>query len=458
MSNFVYDNTPLPATKVDRYPVTQPTMQWSAEDAAVVFGALSDIRSILQAQPISVEQFGVVGDGVTNDGPNLQTAINAAAAVASSGAYGAILDLPKGTFLTAQSLTVTNGVILRGAGSAATQIKLVAGASVASVIRNANQDGTQEFFGLQGLLIDGNKASGAVCSTAVVDCGSLFINSFIRDCVIQNGSGVGLHIWAGGTPGGMGPFYVVNTWSVNHTGHNVLIEEVAGNSGAAKGIVCINLTSEHQGSNASALYLKGLGKTGQWSFYNTHIEQGAGATGRTCITIDGVPRVRFHGVQLLGIAATVAEAVKITTAIQNVGIKIGPIDNDNLFTPVIRDLKNGITVSAPTYNIDGDYVTPDATMRGGQRFVPDTVAGSKSLVAQDSLGVDRAWFDDSGSLTGLSVAIGCEIRRRSRPVAPCATTLAFSIAAISTSVFAIASNASGRGGSIIPTRPSNVSP
>ena len=38
---------------------------------------------------------------------------------------------------------------------------------------------------------------------------------------------------------------------------------------------------------------------------------------------------------------------------------------------------------------------------------------------------------------GLSVEIGCARRRRSRPIAPCATCAAFSIAAICTSVFAI---------------------
>lgn len=59
MSNFITDNTPLYDDKVDPNPVTIPTQQWAAADAALVKGALLDIRSFLQS--------GIGGVGTFSD-------------------------------------------------------------------------------------------------------------------------------------------------------------------------------------------------------------------------------------------------------------------------------------------------------------------------------------------------------------------------------------------------------
>lgn len=400
MPNFVDDNLPLPVTKTDRFPPTNPSQQWTASDANIVDQALADLRTVAQRSPLNVKAFGALGDGATDDATAIQAALTAAAATVN-GTFGVIVDVPKGTYLLGSQLTIPNGVGLRGVGPASTILRAKSTLSAASLIRNATQDGTQEYAFLESMMIDGNQGAGAVCSTAVVDLGSLFVNSYIRDVIIENGSNVGLHVWAGGTPGGMGPILIENTWVINNVGHNVLIEEVAGNSGAAMGICCVNLASEHQGSGKSALYLKGLGNAGQWNFFNLHIEMGqAGATTQNGITFDGVSHVVIRGLSVLGAPSTVSEVVKITTAIQNVGLDIGPIFNPNLLTPVIRDLKNSITVGA--INIDGRYVTPESAVFGGQRFRP---AGSSAVGAafQDSAGVDRSWFNGSGQLTGESL-------------------------------------------------------
>lgn len=396
---FVDSNGALPGAKTDRFPPTNVGQQWTASDANIVRGALADLRTVAQRAPLSVKAFGALCDGVNDDAAAIQAALNAAG-TSSGSTYGGIVDVPALTAnracMVGSQLLLPNGVRLRGAGPSASIIRAKSTFNAASLIRNSAQDGTQEFGFLESIQFDGNQGAGAVCSTAVVDLVSLFVNSYVRDVLVTNGSNVGLHV---GAANAMGPVLIENTWVVNNLGHNVLIEELAGNAQAVTGVVAINLTSEHQGSNKSALYLKGLGHSSQWTFYNTHIEQGGSATGRTAITIDGVSDVLFHGVELLATLATVTDGIRITNVAQNARIQIQGVYNPNLITPVINDLLDSVTVGAIPVPW---FVTPDVTVRGSMRFTPHTTTGAKSLVAQNSSGTDIAWFDDAGRLTGGS--------------------------------------------------------
>lgn len=395
-TNFVYDDTDLWDDKVEVNPVTVRGQQWGASEAALTKGALLDLRSALLANinGVNGKQFGVVGDGVTDDSAAINAAL-AAVGTTTGGVFGGFVYLPKGKYLCGSQLVLPNGVGLRGDGPANTILQPSSSFSAASLIRNQNQDGTQEYAFLESLQING----AGKCSTAVVDLGSLFVNSYVRDVVITNGANIGLHVSAGGSPGGTGPILIENVWVANCTGHNVLFEELAGNAGAATSIVCVNLTSEHQGSGRSAIYLKGLGSAGQWSFYNTHIELSqVGATNQTGITFDGVAYPRFDGVVFLGAPGTVTAAVTITNVAQNVGIEIGPIWNPNGLT-LINDLKNLVSVGGVNrYR----YVTPEASVMGGMRFTPSG-ASAIGVAFQDSSSVDRSWFNGSGQLTGNSL-------------------------------------------------------
>jgi hypothetical protein len=396
--NFFYDNVALPAAKTDRFPVVDPTKEWGATDANAVFTALEDARAVVP-HTVNVKAFGAIGNGVANDAPAIQAAMNAAAVVRSDGTYGGVVFMPPGVYSVGTQLTGGNGVILRGAGTPTTILRCAAGFNAASMIRNLHQDGTQEFFSMEEFTADGNQGAGAVCSVAVVDLGSLFINSFFRNLEIVNGSNVGLHVAA---TNAMGPIYFENVWVANCIGHNVLCEESAGNVGACDGLCFVNLTSEHQGTGKSALYLKGLGSAAQWCFYNSHFEmgQGGGVTGQTGITIDGVSDVIFDGVQLLtGSVPAITAGIAITNVVQNVRIQMRAISNANLM-PLMNDAKNSLTIGAV-----GSlpwYITPEVLVRGGLRFTPHTTAGSKSAVFQNSSGTDKAWFDDTGVLTGNS--------------------------------------------------------
>lgn len=399
--NFVDNNTPLPGSKTDRFPPTNVSQQWTASDANFVFGALGDLRTVVQRTRVNVKAFGATGDGTHDDTGAFISAINAAAQNANNpsdpnDAFGGIIDVPKGVYIVQpDSIKIPNGVGLRGVGTTGTIIRQKTGTSGASLVTNFDHTGGQEFAFLESLSVDGN---GQTQSTAVVDWNSLFVNTYIRDVLIKNGSSVGLHVSAANAAG---PVLIENVWVVNNGGHGVLIEELPGNTQAMNGIVAVNLTSEHQGTGASAIYLKGLGHAAGWQFHNTHIEMGGSATSRTGITVDGVSFLTIDGVQLLtSNSATIVAGVFITNSSQNVGIQVRNVTNANLINPILSDAKNVVVVGA--VNLPW-YVTSDVSIRGALRFTPYTTAGSQSLVAQDSSGTDRFWLNQSGQVTGSTL-------------------------------------------------------
>jgi hypothetical protein len=315
--------------------------------------------------PISVKSFGAVGDGFTNDAPAINQATQAAA-VAGNGVFGGRVYCPKGTYVVKVPVVIPNGVCLYGDG-AATVIKLMDGVTANSVIQNEHQDGTQEFAFVESLIVDGNKGGGAVCTDAAVSWGGLFINSYIRDVIIQSASGVGLHVF---TRNGMGPILIENTWLLHSGGHNILIEELGGNANACAGIYLLHVTSENWGTNCSAIYLKGVGSSGNYRLDNIHIEHGGTETGLTGITFDGVSHVRASSIQLqAGTPAHYTQGISITSAAQNVDIEIDNVTNINVINPVLVDSAYSATLAGININ---KYVTPDIVVSGGMRFAPAT--------------------------------------------------------------------------------------
>lgn len=394
--NFVDNSTALPANKTDRIPITNPTTQIGAADVNAIFSALTDIRTVIKRNPdvaFNVMAFGAVGDGVTDDSAAINAAI-ASAATTRNGVFGGTVFFPKDTYKIGSQITVPNGVALRGDNSANTILRAAPTFNNTSLIKNQAQDGTQEFAFIDSLTIDGNAGNGAIESEAVVSWGSLFVTSHLHDVIITGGSAVGLRVFAAGTPGGMGPILLDKLWVFRNGTDNVRIEDDATNTGAIAGVVVTNLTSENQGNNSSALYLKGRGHFGQSSYRQVHIEQGGTETGRTGITIDGASHSLFDGIQLqAGTPANEVAGITITSSAQNVDIQIRSVTNINLISPVLNDVKNGVTVGALNLPL---YMTPDVVFQG----LPVSPVNGKSLLIKDSSGTSRAWFDTNGRLTG----------------------------------------------------------
>lgn len=146
------------------------------------------------AEVWNVKDFGAVGDGSTDDGTNIQQAIDAVEA-----AGGGVLFFPAGVYITGQALTVTREVILRGVGrgEVSTSANPVDGVSVLraetgsalSVLLTFQSATSGEYIygaGVESLVIDGNNT--ATTALAVVSA-SEFV---IRDSFIFRATGTGL--------------------------------------------------------------------------------------------------------------------------------------------------------------------------------------------------------------------------------------------------------------------------
>lgn len=104
---------------------------------------------------VNVTDYGTVGDGVANDAPAIQSAIDQAAAT------GGEVYLPKGTYLLGAALTLPSGVTLRG-HSQRTAVLYVLDLAVSAVrVLGASAQSTRVQTGLRDLKITGpGKASG----------------------------------------------------------------------------------------------------------------------------------------------------------------------------------------------------------------------------------------------------------------------------------------------------------
>lgn len=355
----------------------------------------------------NVLNFGAVGDGIANDGPAIQSAIDAAAEAVPSGAFGAnVYFPPKGNYRTEQQLILKGGVGLYSDSMPSAEIIAADGLVADSLIRTEFQDGTQEFAYLWRIGFNGNRAGGAVLDS-VVDFSGLFVDSYIMDVLIQEGSGVGLRLAAAGTPGGMGPVVIQNVWSIRNTGHPILVDDDASNTGAVNGIIFNTVTVEHSGTGSSGIYLKGRNRLLGVQMFNIHIENGGVETDRVGITIDGASFVIIDNVQLLqGAPGNLAAGIRITNDFRNVGIMIRNVTNANLADPVLEDLLHNVTFGAVNIRV---YNTPDVVFPGlPVEPAPGTLT---SLVIKDSAGTARQWFDDKGRLTGNGqFGAGVELR------------------------------------------------
>lgn len=345
---------------------------------------------------INVKDFGARGDGVADDAVPIQEAVAVAAEAVASGAFGAFVYFPRGEYLSSARIFLPNGTGLRGDTSSGTVLIPSSDFDDESFVCNQDQTGGQEFVFLRDLAIDGNKDGGARCSVAVVDLVSVFINSYLKDLIVRNGSSVGLRIAARNA---LGPVVIRNTWVQHCDSHNVLLEEEVGNTGGVFGISASGLWSENCGPDASAIYLRGRGHSSQWSLRDVHIEQGTSASGRVGITIDGVPNTLVDGVQILRGSTPLAAGILITDVEQNLGIQIRNVVNPNLVDPILRDDKNQVTIGAVNFQ---NYAGSGVSFRGGPRFVPGADPSAVSLAIQDAATVDRAWFDTKGRVTGSS--------------------------------------------------------
>lgn len=109
------------------------------------------IRQIRAGATVSVQQFGAIGDGVTDDTGAIQTALNSGAGT---------IYVPPGTYAIKTSLTIPSNTTMAGAGMFVSILKSTATTSPGQILANSSFTVGNVNIEIRDLGFDGNNASG----------------------------------------------------------------------------------------------------------------------------------------------------------------------------------------------------------------------------------------------------------------------------------------------------------
>jgi len=319
--------------------------------------------------------YGVLGNG-TNEHASLQAALTANAGrglIIPPGTYrfDSTLAIPAhthvelwpGTTLECRvtgggdGITLADGAKLYsvGGGSAAAVVRAHSSCNIDSLIANADKLGGQEFFFVAGLFITAQ--TGATIAKALVNMVSLFVNSGLRDLVVECNYTApnGIRI-AGGTVTGFGPVYVEDCWVTTGKEHNILITENNPSTGSGSAWLT-NVTSENQASGYNGLHIKGYGGLYDIRVRNYHYENGVTAAATTSgVYLDGCPGFQLDGMDFLSSGAN-KRGIYISSSGRNFRTSIRNVQNVNNQNPVLVDDLNVVTF---TNRMIGFYETADS--------------------------------------------------------------------------------------------------
>jgi hypothetical protein len=284
--------------------------------------------------PLAATQFGAIGNGSADDTVAINNAMIAAAATVN-GVYGTKVLLPKGRYRINGTLTIPNGVHLFGESPEASHITAAPDFKATAMISNANHTGKQEYAFISNLSM--NALPGAVMRYGL-DLTSVFVNSFIRDCIIVGIPGIGMHIAAGTA---CGPVFIENNWIVNSLHQNILIEELHGNKGFFNNVNFYGNTSEHCGAGYANFQIHGRGSLIGISIFSHHIEQSHTGTGTCCLYVDGCSNLIADNIVLDSGGGTLT-GIHITESAHNSRQHYRNVSNANLINPVLVDERNGV--------------------------------------------------------------------------------------------------------------------
>lgn len=119
----------------------------------------------------SVDEYGAVGDGVTDDGPAIQSAIDACTAITPNNTRGGIVYVPDGfVCITNQSLELGYGVRLCGSARGASKIKAGSGFPSNTYMVRLGKTADPIVFGcrVENIALDANGKTGSTCVYSTV--------------------------------------------------------------------------------------------------------------------------------------------------------------------------------------------------------------------------------------------------------------------------------------------------
>lgn len=119
--------------------------------------------------PVSVTDYGAVGDGVTDDTAAIQAALNATS-------HGGVVEFPKGRFMVTNLKFKTKGTSLVGSGRFNTQlVRLSGNLPLLDISGPGTMDGHLRYCSLTNLMISGNNLPGPLIRSYYAD------NCVLRD-------------------------------------------------------------------------------------------------------------------------------------------------------------------------------------------------------------------------------------------------------------------------------------
>lgn len=350
---------------------------------------------------ISVEMFGAVGDGATDDAAAIQAALNAADNLKSSASHtgrGATVMMGPSVFLINSSITIPGSVTLRGAGSASSSI--VAGASFSGTTVSLPVGGTGDvmiFIGAAGgaevygtcleyVFVDANHyADICVYSDAINE------NSGIRYVRLQDALEHALYIATSNAQN-----YTIEALEVQMNGGSASASAVGiyVNGGNSSGGRWYNITSNSDSGAIDAnIQLENVN-----GMLLSHLHTETGTDG---ILIGAV--AACEGIAIIGLQASgSANAVHIASAggsnnITLIGVSRGGLGGE---TNLILDDIQGATITATHHAM---YVAGRADFRNTTTapytFEQSSNAGAKAVIQLTQKDTDQAFLN----LVGTSI-------------------------------------------------------
>lgn len=309
----------------------------------------------MREAPLAATQFGAIGDGSADATAAINNAMAAAAATVN-GVYGTKVLLPKGRYKITGTLTIPNGVHLSGESPESSQIIAAAGFNAPAMISNADHTGKQEYAFVSNLFL--TVMPGATM-TYGLDLTSVFVNSFVRDCIIVAVPGIGMHIAARAAGG---PVFVENNWITSSAHQNILVEEIAGNRGFFNNVNFYGNTSENCAAGHANFQIRSRGSLIGMSIFAHHIEQSHNGLDTYCLYVDGCSDLIADNL-VLDSGGGPLTGIHITRSPYNLRQQYRNVSNANAIDPVLDDARNGVRfgdVHLPWYS------TPDAVYYMGQ--------------------------------------------------------------------------------------------
>jgi hypothetical protein len=384
-------SSPLPT--VD----TTPGPDWASQ----LNSSVTELQSIV-TELITVPHFLVHAPNGLDDTAGIQAALLAAAGktlVFAPGSYvftstlavpaNTTLQLIAGATLTckvtggAAGITLGNAARLVGASYGSGNLYQViahASCNISSLVTNVDHTGGQEFCYIENLFALAQ--TGAVVAVALIDFVGLFVNSYVRDCVLScnNAAPTGLRI-RGGTSTGMGPVVVDNVWVTLGTSHNIIVTEANPSVGSCTGIRLHRITSENQASGAHGLFLQGFGGVACVSIRDYHYEHGSAVVATTSgIHADFVTGIEIDTAEFINTPIANKKGINLVNCYRT---QVRNVYNLSSVTPVLDDTQNAVTMGST--NI-GFYETARADANGPVQQFRHRVLFSDSLTVKTKAG------------------------------------------------------------------------